>query len=62
MYCEERESLTSIYVAVLQNHACMRLTVPDVGTKAWQEATRETRLPCGEALKALYEHRTDHGC
>jgi hypothetical protein len=62
MPCEQRDRLQKIYLdAVMQNDRA-GLHFSDIQSEAWQEATKDTREDCEEALADLNRHMGEHGC
>jgi hypothetical protein len=45
------------YLDALAANGRAQKTVADIRSKAWREATHETRAACEEALASLNEHR-----
>ena len=62
MHCDERERLTTIYLATVEANNEASRTVADMKSDAWREATKEARAACEDALERLNAHRREHGC
>ena len=62
MDCDERQRLTTIYLAAVVKNSMAGRAVADMKSEDWREATEETRKACEEALADLNAHRKEHGC
>jgi hypothetical protein len=60
--CTERERLTDMYLATVVRNVRIGNTVTDINSKAWRDATKETRAACEEARVDLTRHKAEHGC
>jgi hypothetical protein len=60
--CEERESLTSIYLDATEAYRKDSYSVKDIHAPQWLEVTKDTRRVCWAALAALKIHIREHEC
>jgi hypothetical protein len=60
--CEERQQLAKVYLDVVRTTAVDGVRILNVKSKAWREATKETRVACDVALADLNQHMREHGC
>jgi hypothetical protein len=61
--CDERSTLTARYLEALGAFTKTGKNMPGgMKSEAWRETTHEVRKACEEALRALNEHREEHGC
>jgi hypothetical protein len=51
-----------LYLAAAYNNEEGAKMVGEAKIRTWLEGTRETRRAFEEALLALNQHRTEHGC
>jgi len=59
MLCEERNRLTSVYIAAIAKHSEVASASEDTGES---DVATDTREACHKALAALNAHRREHGC
>ena len=62
MPCEERKRLANVYLDSVRKNAMAGARILTTNSKAWLEATKETRPACDVALADLKRHREEHGC
>ena len=60
--CAERDRLTRVYLAAVEQNNIAGKKVPDVKSEAWRDATQTTRELCVAALAELNAHKKEHGC
>ena len=62
MPCQERETLTQIYIDATEKNREASESVDDVQSPEWVEAIKEAREACERALAALKLHIREHRC
>jgi hypothetical protein len=60
--CDERKRLEKVYLDAIRENTMAAAHILNAKSKAWREATKETRAACDATLEALNKHRAKHGC
>jgi hypothetical protein len=60
--CEQRRRLATVYLDAVRKNGMAGAHIMNTKSKAWREATKETRPACDVALADLNQHREEHGC
>ena len=62
MSCEERETLTQVYLDAAEANRKASDSVDDLQSPKWSQATKHTRQVCETTLAVLKLHIWEHGC
>jgi hypothetical protein len=62
VHCEERKLPEKAYLDAERKNIMAGAHILNTNSKAWREATKETRAACDVALADLNRHREEHGC
>ena len=62
MSCEERETLTQVYLDAAEANRKASDSVDDLQSPEWSKAIEHSRQVCETALAVLKLHIWEHGC